>query len=155
MDESKMVEKVKKILEGVMSGKPVYESCGLGPKDVEAVYSVGYTYYQVGRFEEAEDLFRFVTVMDSLDPKYGYALASTLQAERKFEEADKVYCALAPIDITNPAIYNGIAECRIARGDKSGARDAFEALIKAVKPDTPERKAAVEKAQRMIEGLKG
>ena len=155
MDESKTVEKVQKIFEGIMAGKPVYESCGLRPKDVEAVYSVGYTYYQVGRFEDAEELFRFATVMDGLDPKYGYALASTLQAERKFEEADRVYCALVPIDITNPAIYNGIAECRIARGDKDGARDAFEALIMAVKPDTPERKAAVEKAERKIKELKG
>ena len=154
MNES-MVEKVKKILEGIVAGKPVYESCGITPDGVEAVYSLGYTYYQVGRLEEAESLFQFTTIMDGLDPKYGYAFASTLQAERKFEAADKVYCALAPIDISNPAIYNGIAECRIALGDKKGAQEALEALVEAVKPDTPERKAAVEKAERMIEGLKG
>ena len=152
--ENSLEAMTEKIIKGLMAGRPVYESCGLGPKDVEAIYSVGYTHYQVGRFEEAEALFRFATVMDCLDPKYGYALASTLQAERKFEEADRVYCVLASIDINNPAVYNGIAECRIARGDKSGAQDALEALIKAVKTDTPERKAAVDKAKRMIERLK-
>ncbi len=155
MDENQVAEKTKKILDGLIAGKPVYETCGLSPDEVEAVYSLGYTYYQVGRLEEAESLFRFVTVMDSLDPKYGYALASTLQAERKFEEATKLYSVLVSIDITNPAIYNGLAECRIALGDKKGAQDALGALVKAVKTDTPERKAAVEKAERMIEGLKG
>ena len=149
-----MVEKVKKILEGIVAGKPVYESCGITPDGVEAVYSLGYTYYQVGRLEEAESLFRFTMVMHSLETKYGYAYASTLQAERKFAEAEKVYCAILPIDVANPALYNGIAECRISLGNKKGAQEALEALVKMVKPDTPERKAAVEKAERMIKGLK-
>ena len=153
MNES-MVEKVKKILEGIVAGKPVYESCGITPDEVEAVYSLGYTYYQVGRLEDAETLFRFVTVMDGFDTKYGYALASTLQAEHKFADAAELYGTLVPIDSTNPAIYSGLAECRVALGDKKGAQAAFEALVKAVKPDTPERKAAVERAERMIEGLK-
>ena len=154
MDERVMSKRVEEVVEGLIAGKTMCETCGLMPDEIEAVYALGYTYYQVGRLKDAETLFRFVTSMDSLDPKYGYALASTLQAERKFEEAALLYAILVAIDITNPAIYNGLSECRLATGDKTGAREALEALVMAIRTDTPAGKAAVEKAERKIKELK-
>ena len=155
MEENVFSEQMNEIVKGLIEGKPMGEMCGFSPDELEAVYALGYTYYQVGRLKDAETLFRFVTSMDSLDPKYGYALASTLQAERKFEEAALLYAILVAIDITNPAIYNGLAECRLATGDKTGAREALEALVMAIRTDTPAGKAAVEKAERKIKELKG
>lgn len=155
MNKEALEKKVVEVIKGLAAGKPMYETCGLGPDEVEAVYALGYTYYQVGRLEEAESLFRFVTMMDSLDPKYGYALASTLQAERKFEAAALLYAVLVAIDITNPAIYNGAAECRLAMGDKEGAIGALEALTMAIDTKTPAGNAVVERAKRRIKELRG
>lgn len=155
MDEKVLAKRVDEVVKGLIAGKTMCETCGLMPDEVEAVYALGYTYYQVGNLEEAETLFRFATTMLPLEAKYGYALASTLQAERKFEEAAKVYAVLVPIDITNPAVYNGVAECRLACGDKQGAIEAYETLLLAIDTKTPEGAAAVEKAKRRIKELKG
>ena len=155
MNKEALEKKVDEVIKGLAAGRPMGDVCGISPDEIEAVYSLGYTYYQVGRLEEAEPLFRFAAMMMPLDPKYGYALASTLQAERKFEEAALLYAILVAIDITNPAIYNGLSECRLATGDKTGAREALEALVMAIRTDTPAGKAAVEKAERKIKELKG
>ena len=155
MNKEALEKKVDEVIKGLAAGRPMGDVCGIGPDEIEAVYSLGYTYYQVGRLEEAEPMFRFAAMMMPLDPKYGYALASTLQAERKYEAASVAYAALVAVDITNPAVYNGVAECRFAMGDKDGAREALEALLMAVKTDTPAGREAVEKARRKIEGLKG
>ena len=155
MDEKELTKKMAEVVKGLIAGKPLCEMCGLSPDEVEAVYALGYTYYQVGRFAEAEPLFRFAAAMESIEPKYGYALASTLQAEGKFQEAAMLYAVLVAIDITNPAVYNGAAECRLAMGDRDGAIDALEALTLAIDAGTPAGKVTVERAKRRIQELKG
>ena len=154
MGEIEYVEKLKKVIEGFAAGKTVAEMRGLSPDEVEAIYSLGYTYYQVGKLDEAEKVFRFVCFMDHLDGKYWLALGAVLQSKRRLEEAVKVYANILLTNMNEPRAYYRIAECKLALGDREEAQEALAMLEKTADVKTAVGREYVAKARKMAERLK-
>ena len=154
MKTEELIERMKGVIEGFAAGKTVAEMRGLSPDEVEAIYSLGYTYYQVGKLDEAEKVFRFVCFMDHLDGKYWLALGAVLQSKRQLDEAVKVYANILLMNMNEPRAYYRIAECKLALGNRDEAREALEILEKTADVKTAVGREYVAKARKMVERLK-
>ena len=155
MSQEEMIERMKAVLAGFAAGKTVAEMRGMSPDEVEAIYSMGYTYYQVGKLDEAEKIFRFVCLMDHLDSKYWLALGGVLQTKRQFAEAVKVYANIMIIDMHEVQAYYRLAECKLALGDRAEALEALDMLKKVADVKTAIGREYVAKAEKMVKRLKG
>lgn len=153
MKAEELLERMKGVFGGFAAGKTVAEMRGLGPDEVEAIYSMGYTYYQVGKLEEAEKVFRFVCLLDHLDGKYWLALGAVLQSRRQFDEAVKVYANILLTDMREVRAYYRIAECKLALGDRAEALEALELLKKVADGKTSVGREYAAKAEKMANRL--
>ena len=150
-----LLERMKGVIAGFAAGKTVAEMRGLSPDEVEAIYSLGYTYYQVGKLDEAENAFRFACLLDHRDGKYWLALGAVLQTKRQYAEAVKVYANVLVTDVKEPRAYYRIAECKLAQGNRAEALEALELLEQMADVKTSVGREYVAKAKQMRARLKG
>ena len=154
MKQEELLERMQRVMVGFAAGKTVAEMRGLSPDELEAIYSLGYTYYQVGKLDEAEKVFRFVCFMDHLDSKYWLALGAVLQSKRQLDEAVKVYANILLTNMNEPRAYYHIAECKLALGNRAEAQEALAMLEKTADVKTAVGREYVAKARKMGERLK-
>ena len=124
-------ENAQKLAEGVLSGVAIGDLCGLTSNDLELIYSMGRTYYQNAKYEDAETVFRFLTVMEYSVSKYWMALAATLQMKKEYHEAACVYGYAAFFDLDDPRPHLQAGFCLMQLGMNEPAIDALEASILA------------------------
>lgn len=99
--------------------------------DLEALYSVGFEYYQQAKYKEAEGVFRLLTTMDYMSKKQWMGLAASQQMQGNFSQAIDAYATAALLDQKNPYIPFYAAECCFSLGDTEKgllAVDAAEEL---------------------------
>ncbi len=101
---------------------------GISHEELEAVYSLGFTHYRTGHYEDAAKLFQFLVLFDHLNPKYWLALGAVQQVARDFKGAIASYAYASFLDLENPKPQFHAAECFLALGDKENAASAILAL---------------------------
>lgn len=100
---------------------------GITGEEMDAVYSLAHDFYRTGRYQDAETLFKFLTVYDHLNPRYWLGLGATRQVQRRFEEAIKAYALVSlTLDVKNLKAPYYAAECFLALGDREKARQALD-----------------------------
>jgi type III secretion system low calcium response chaperone LcrH/SycD len=109
---------------------------GISRQELEAVYSLGFTHYRTGRYEDASKLFQFLVLFDHLNPKYWLALGAVQQVARDFRSAIASYGYASFLDLENPKPQLHAAECFLALGDKENAASAILALEEYCPADT-------------------
>jgi len=101
---------------------------GISREELEAVYSLGFTHYRTGRYEDAAKLFQFLVLFDHLNAKYWLALGAVQQVEKDFRGAIASYGYASFLDLENPKPQLHAAECFLAIGDRENAASALLAL---------------------------
>ncbi|MBR0197315.1 MAG: SycD/LcrH family type III secretion system chaperone [Kiritimatiellae bacterium] len=123
--EQQIAEAAKKF---VKDGATLKEIKGVSNDELEAVYSLGFGYYQTGRFSDAQKLFEFLVLFDHLSAKYWFALGAVQQAQKDYQKAIASYGYSSFLDLENPKPQLHAAECYLALGDKENAASAIMAL---------------------------
>ena len=109
---------------------------GISRQELEAVYSLGFTHYRTGRYEDASKLFQFLVLFDHLNPKYWLALGAVQQVAKDYKGAIASYGYASFLDLENPKPQLHAAECFLALGDKENAASAILALEEYCPADT-------------------
>ncbi len=122
--EDRIAEAAKKFA----NGATMKEVRGITNEELEAVYSLGFSYYNTGKFEEAQKLFEFLVLFDHLSTKYWFALGAVQQAQKDYQKAISSYGYSSFLDLENPKPQFHAAECYLALGDKANAASAIMAL---------------------------
>ena len=122
--EDRIAEAAKKFA----NGATMKEVRGITNEELEAVYSLGFSYYNTGKFEEAQKLFEFLVLFDHLSTKYWFALGAVQQARKDYQKAISSYGYSSFLDLENPKPQFHAAECYLALGDKGNAASAIMAL---------------------------
>ena len=122
--EDKIAEAAKKFA----NGATMKEVRGITNDELEAVYSLGFGYYNTGKFEDAQKLFEFLVLFDHLSTKYWFALGAVQQARKDYQKAISSYGYSSFLDLENPKPQFHAAECYLALGDKANAASAIMAL---------------------------
>jgi type III secretion system low calcium response chaperone LcrH/SycD len=125
IDTAKIADGVKTIIHDQATLKQLK---GVTNEELEAVYSLGFGYYQTGKYEDAHKLFQFLVLFDHLNAKYWFGLGAVQQALKDFQSAavSYGYCSFLKLDNPKPQLH--AAECFLAMGDKRSAASALEAL---------------------------
>ena len=130
---------------------------GISRQELEAVYSLGFTHYRTGRYEDAAKLFQFLVLFDHLNPKYWLALGAVQQVAKDYKGAVASYAYASFLDLENPKPQLHAAECFLALGDKENALSSLDALDEYCPKNTETGRQYREKAaalRKQIEGEK-
>ena len=129
---------------------------GVSDGEMDAVYALAHDFYQTGRYDDAETLFRFLVLFDHLNPKYHLALGAVLQVKKDFDSAIKCYslvCGLLDIKNVKASFYS--AECYLAKGDRESALSALmhvDTYADVKTEEGREFKAKAAKLRKLVEG---
>lgn len=140
--QKRMIEMAEEFKKGATFG----DLQGYTPEEIEVVYSLGYSSYQAGRFDEAEKIFRFACMLAHLEPKYYLALGGALAAQRKYAEAISTYAYVLMLELNNVEAYGCIADCYLALGNAGEAREALEEVVARADVKTSEGREAKARA---------
>ena len=121
-------QKITDAAKAFASGATMKEVKGITNDELEAVYSLGFGYYNTGKFDDAQKLFEFLVLFDHLNTKYWFALGAVQQAKKDFQKAIASYGYSSFLDLENPKPQFHAAECYLALGDKPNAASALLAL---------------------------
>ncbi len=136
-DISKLTpEKIEQAAKGLADMGTVRELKGITDAEMEAIYSLGYSFYTTGRYDDAEKVFRFLVLFDHLNPKYWTGLGAVQQVKKLYADAVASYGYASFLDLENPKPQYFAAECFLALGDKVNAASAIAALEEFCPKDT-------------------
>lgn len=122
--EEQLKEAAKKLMEGYTLGAVK----GISENELEAVYSVGFNFYQTGKLDEAQKIFSFLVMFNHLSPKFWMGLGAVHQVKKEFDQAITAYGYASFLDLEDPRPQYHAAECFWAKGDRANALSALEAL---------------------------
>lgn len=121
-------EKIAAALKAFGDGATLRAMRGLSDEEMEAIYAMGVNFYKAGNWDDAEKVFKFLTLFDHLSSRYWTGLGSLKQVRRQFAEAIEAYKFASFLDLENPRPMYYAAECHLALGQKAEARAALDAL---------------------------
>ena|SRR6187402_468667 len=127
---------------------------GYTDEEFDALYALGYNFYNQGKFAEALQAFGFLLMHDQLERKYYKAFGSCQQMLKRYEDAVRNYSIASILDLTDPEPTFHSAECMVALGMPAEAIEALEIVVEATKGKA-ERQVMHDRAQAMMELLKG
>ncbi len=121
-------EKIEEAAKGLADMGTIRELKGLTDGEMEAVYSLGFSFYNTGRYDDAEKVFRFLVLFDHLNARYWTGLGAVQQVKKLYGDAITSYGYASFLDLENPKPQYFAAECFLAMGDKDNALSAIAAL---------------------------
>lgn len=93
---------------------------------LKALYGIAYELYRNGKYEEAKDVFRFLTLADSFERKHWLGLAACFQMKKNYAEAIECYSTAAIQDPSDPYVHWHAADCFFHLGNHTKAKEALE-----------------------------
>ena len=121
-------EKIEEAAKAFAEMGTVRELKGITDAEMEAIYSMGFSFYNTGRYDDAEKVFRFLVLFDHLNPKYWIGLGAVQQVKKLYGDAITSYGYASFLDLDNPKPQYFAAECFLALGDKDNALSSLAAL---------------------------
>lgn len=146
-------EKIEEAAKNFMNLGTVRETKGITDAEMEAMYSLGFSFYQTGRYDDAEKVFRFLVLFDHLSAKYWTSLGAVLKMKKMYTEAVSAFSFGSFLDLANPKPQFFAAECFLALGDKENALSALDALEQFCPVNTETGREYRAKAKQLRESI--
>lgn len=146
INEATIRETAKKLIEDVTT---VRDLKGISTGEMEAVYSLGFNFYNTGRVEDAEKVFKFLVLFDHMNPKYWTGMGAVQQVKREFSAAVTSYAFASFLDLSDPKPQFHAAECYLALGDRENALSALSALKEFAPVETERGRLYREEANKL------
>jgi type III secretion system low calcium response chaperone LcrH/SycD len=102
------------------------------PRLIDHVYAMAYHHYENGKYGEAINLFRFLTLFDLQARRNWIGLGASQQMQKEYDEAIKSYTFAALMDDRDPYVFLYIAHCWIAKGEIALGLQALNSVELAV-----------------------
>lgn len=127
LTEQQMQEVTASILDFIKKGGTFQEVKGLDEATMETTYAVAYNLYNSKKYEDAEKVFMFLSLMNHYEKKYFLGLGACRQVLKKNKEAIEAYIYASLLDLEDPMPPFYAASCHMAMGDKEAAIKAYDA----------------------------
>ncbi len=132
---SDLGDQVQGIADFVLAGGTLAQLYRLEPQELEAAYALGYSLYNQARWNEAFQVFSFLTYYNPLERRFHLGRAACLQMLEQHENALHAYGPAYVLDALDSTTALHIAECLIALRRKDEARAALEAVAELAADD--------------------
>ncbi|WP_368570563.1 type III secretion system translocator chaperone SicA, partial [Acinetobacter baumannii] len=133
----------------VQNGTSLKDESSIPEGFMEGIYSFAYDFYQKGKLDEAEAIFKFLCLYDFYNVDYIMGLAAVNQLKKQYQAAVDLY-ALAYLNADKdyrPVFYAG--QCNLSLGEKEKAKYCFHQVTENINDE-----AIKEKAMVYLESLK-
>jgi type III secretion system low calcium response chaperone LcrH/SycD len=134
-------------------GHSAKEVLGLTDAMLEGIYGQAYRLYNTGKFQEANQLFRLLIMIQPTEPKFTMGLAACFHMEKQYKVAVDMYTIVTVIDPHNPIPYYHASDCYMQMGDPASAIIMLEMAVKRA-GERPEFKTLKDRATLTLDGLK-
>ena len=128
LTEATIKDSIKTALTTLFSGQPLKAAKGISDEELNAVYSLAYSYYSTGKYDDALKLFKFLVMFDHLNAKYWDGLGSVHQVQKNYDDAIAAYAQSVMLDSSNPRPVYYSALCYFAKGEKLHAAASVQAF---------------------------
>ncbi|WP_099076241.1 type III secretion system translocator chaperone SicA [Proteus alimentorum] len=149
MSENELDQLANYIVSIVQNGAPLKDESAIPEGFMEGIYSFAYDFYQKGKLDEAEAIFKFLCLYDFYNVDYIMGLAAVKQLKKQYQAAIDLY-ALAYLNAKNdyrPVFYAG--QCNLSLGEKEKAKYCFHQVSEKINDQSLK-----EKANLYLESLK-
>ncbi|MDR1366745.1 MAG: tetratricopeptide repeat protein [Puniceicoccales bacterium] len=117
---------------------------------LDAAYEIGLELLKQKKYGDAEDIFYCIATMNHFEQRYWKALAVTLLAQKKYQDALGIYLAAFFLDPMDVDVVASMADCCLSLGDREGAKNFLEQTIEIFN-ETKEREDLAKRAQGLLE----
>lgn len=97
-------------------GKTLSEVVGLDHSLLEQTYAYAYTHYNAGKYQDALQLFEFLTHMDSKSFKFVFGYAACYYQMKNYELASFLFFAALNLESNNALAAYHLADCFLKKG---------------------------------------
>ncbi|EST57577.1 type III secretion system translocator chaperone SicA [Proteus cibi] len=149
MSEKEIDKLASYIVSIVQNGTSLKDESSIPEGFMEGIYSFAYDFYQKGKLDEAEAIFKFLCLYDFYNVDYIMGLAAVNQLKKQYQAAVDLY-ALAYLNADKdyrPVFYAG--QCNLSLGEKEKAKYCFHQVAENINDE-----AIKEKAMVYLESLK-
>jgi type III secretion system low calcium response chaperone LcrH/SycD len=119
----------QKLLEGLLEGATFKEMYDISDETMEAVYAQAYEFYQSGRLDDAESLFRWLCVYDFYNVDYVVGFGAVLQLKKNYAKALDVYGLAYAISRGEARILLYAGQCNLRLRRWAKARKCFQTIL--------------------------
>jgi secretion system chaperone SscA len=134
------------------NGRTFRDFTALTPQSMEVIYMVAFNQYNGGRYDEAEKVFRLLSMLNHFEPKYWMGLGACREMQKKYDEALKAYSYLSILDMRDPVPPFHGGKCFLAMGKTEEAVAGFQAAAFNAQ-GKPEHAALLQQAEGMLQVL--
>lgn len=125
---------LRSILEDLyLRGKSFAEALQLTKQNLEDIYTMGYTSYNAGQYQEAKNIFNFLTLMNREEPRYFFGAAAAYHMLKDYPNAIAFYTYCTMLDLLNPLPWYHLGDCYMHEGQKHEAAVAFDYVLARTK----------------------
>jgi len=129
MTEEQIETLSDRIIEGIQDGATFKDMYGISGDAMEAIYAHAYGFYQQGRLDEAESLFRLLCIYDFHNADYALGLGAVFQLKKQYDKALDVYAMAYTISGGDNRAMLYAGECNLLLRRLGKARKCFEAVL--------------------------
>lgn len=106
------LDKYEKVMRDIfIEGKSPNQALGFDKEMMEQIYAYALNFYRLGLYDKACDIFRFVVLLDSTNPKYAQALGATFHRLKNYPMALECYYGWSQLDTTTPLPFFYMSDC--------------------------------------------
>lgn len=135
MTNTQIAEFTETVIDFLEKGGTFQDMKDIDDQTMETTYSVAYNLYNNKKFEDAEKVFMFLSLMNHYEKKYFMGLGACRQVLKKHSEAIESYIYASLLDLEDPRPPFYAAACHMAMGDKDAAIQAYEAAAELAAKD--------------------
>jgi len=114
---------------GLKSPLDLKSMLGITNDTVEGMYAEAHRFYERGKYTEALEMFRLLTLMDAQDLRFVMGTAASLHMLKEYTGAVQVYMVCGVLDARDPKPHYHAADCHIKKGDRFSAVISFEMAV--------------------------
>ncbi|MEN3260915.1 type III secretion system translocator chaperone SicA [Sodalis endosymbiont of Spalangia cameroni] len=128
-------------MEAIQDGATLKDIHQIPESTMQDVYLYAYDFYQQGRLDDAESLFRFLCVYDFYNPEYIMGLAAVHQLKKSYEKAIELYALTYSLSENDyrPMLYAGQCNLMLRKGEM--AQRCFEIVLEKSQDENLMQKA--------------
>ena len=129
LEKLNLSERAKSAIDLVKQGLSLANVLGITEKERDALFLLACRTFQFGEIAKARDILINLHVLEPLDARVLYVLASTYQAEGNVNAAGKLYVHFLALDATNTDGFLRLGECFLANKEFQQAIDTFKIAL--------------------------
>jgi type III secretion system low calcium response chaperone LcrH/SycD len=149
LGEEERAKQVEAFEKSFLEGVALKDTLGISGDAVEFMYSQGYRFYMMRKYQEASRFFHMLYLLNPKEARFPFALAACHHHLNHIEEAVAWYLLTSLIDAESPLPYYHISDCFLKQGDKESALFFLQKTLERI-GGAKEYESLEERVKRMI-----